>query len=240
MVGALMVPTFIIATATILPTQPSKTQMPLQVQETTHAKATYKSKPTKHDTEPTKESPENTTKVKDAKPTKSDETTDEIAPTQTTEEAAIEETSPQETTIVDFGWPRVAYFDYHAHDDGSVVEWAPGWFNAHSTSSWGQLMLALEVGDEVMVNGETATVTNLVAVSELMPYEDIREQIAGWDTICFQTCIEGTGQHLMVIAQPHTPHVYGHNEPETYETEYMVEDEPYQEGASVSGVIGAE
>lgn len=97
-----------------------------------------------------------------------------------------------EPEVVDLGTSVCAYGSYHAHDDGSLVEWEPGYYIAHNWSEAGEKISGLSVGSVFRLNGNTYTVDAVDEFSEDIKYEDTRS-IVGWDALCLQTCIPNSG-----------------------------------------------
>ena len=114
-------------------------------------------------------------------------------------DAVHDDASPAPDAVVfDFGFPRQAYLDYGAHDDGSIVEWMPGYYVAHSWSDYGKAILGLREGDEVLVSGERLRVSGIHSVGRDVDYEEVRLSFVGTDTVCLQTCLDGTADNRVV------------------------------------------
>ena len=139
--------------------------------------------------------------------------------------------------VVDLGGSIEAYGSYDAHDGGALVYWEPGYYIAHSWSEAGQKISSLEVGDRFRVDGAEYEVTGMSDFAEGFPYEDVRNAV-GWDALCLQTCIEGTGRFVVVYSSGagYFPGVYGDVEQYSYEVEEPIE-EPDEGVSSVSGEI---
>lgn len=93
-------------------------------------------------------------------------------------------------------WPKVAHLDRCAHDDGSIVEWAPGYYVAHDWSEPGQILLAAEIGSVIEVNGVPITICDMFTVPDDAIYEDIRANVGPWLAI-FQTCYDETSTLIL-------------------------------------------
>lgn len=87
-------------------------------------------------------------------------------------------------------WAKHQIMDYHAHDDGSINEWAPGYYVAHSTSEAGQAIHASDVGSVIIIDGTPVTIDSRQYRSEYESYEGIRETF-GSNCVIFQTCADG-------------------------------------------------
>lgn len=86
--------------------------------------------------------------------------------------------------------------NYSAHDDGSINEWAPGYYDAHDWSEAGQAIHASDVGDVIIIDDTPVTITGRCYLSEYETYEDIRARL-GNDCVIFQTCA-GAGTILVL------------------------------------------
>jgi hypothetical protein len=95
--------------------------------------------------------------------------------------------------------------------DGSLSEWAPHYFIAHSYGPFGQDILSLAVGDAIVVNGSLVTVEGAVSAPKYAPYDQIMEAV-GWDATVFQTCIPDTELCLFVYARGATSTLDAANE----------------------------
>lgn len=95
--------------------------------------------------------------------------------------------------------------------DGSLSEWAPHYFVAHSYGPYGQAILSLEVGDMIVVNGNLVTVEGAVSAPKFSPYQQIMETV-GWDATVLQTCIPDTESCLFVYARGDTSTLEAANE----------------------------
>lgn len=162
----------------------------------------------------------------DTKPDASEQQTQtQEEDTQSTDTPAEENPSPKSL------YARKAYFDYSAHDDGSITEWNPGFFIAHNWSEAGQIITATQVGGIIRLNDHDITICERHIVNEDMYYEDIRN-MAGPDKVIFQTCADGPNNLLLFGKSdafgpydtfPEAPEpVYE----EVYEESY---EEPYEE-----------
>ena len=159
-----------------------------------------------------------------SKTTKKEKITNEQSQqkTETTVDTSQKETKPESKTepepqtieqtsnTINFGVPETHLWSDHAHDDGSIVEWAPGYYIAHDWSEWGNLIHALNIGDRINISNIDATVSGIYEVSKYLPYENIRDEITGWDTICFQTCIPYSDYNTVVTARPNIAQDYSY------------------------------
>lgn len=87
-----------------------------------------------------------------------------------------------------------------APGDGSLSEWAPHYFIAHSYGPYGQVILSLEAGDTVTVNGSSVTVEGAVIMGQGCAYEDVMNRV-GWDATVFQTCVPDSNDCRFVYAR---------------------------------------
>ena len=75
-----------------------------------------------------------------------------------------------------------------AKDDGSLTEWCDYYYVTHNWSYYGQIILDLQPGDIVTVNGEPVRVEGIFDY----PKDSILDEIlalAGEDAVVFQTCV---------------------------------------------------
>lgn len=94
-------------------------------------------------------------------------------------------------------WPKHALWDYYAHDDGSMNEWAEGWFVAHHWSEAGAAISGLYEGDVIIIDGVPITIVNREYRSVDETYESIRGDVGAWGVI-FQTCL-GDGATNIIL-----------------------------------------
>lgn len=79
--------------------------------------------------------------------------------------------------------------DAHAHDGGEMNEWREDWFVAHSSTTAGLVILTLEPGDVVEVDGKCVLIDAVTYAWPHVPESYIREYV-GADAVCFQTCYD--------------------------------------------------
>lgn len=75
-----------------------------------------------------------------------------------------------------------------AKDDGSLTEWCDYYYVTHNWSYYGQIILDLQPGDIVTVNGEPVRVEGIFDY----PKDSILDEIlalVGEDAVVFQTCV---------------------------------------------------
>ena len=104
------------------------------------------------------------------------------------------------TVLVHHVWYASRDFQGIAPEDGSLSEWAPHYFVAHSFGTFGQAMLGLAVGDAIVVNGSLVVVEGAVTAPKYTAYDQIMDAV-GWDATVFQTCIPDTESCLFVYAR---------------------------------------
>lgn len=88
-------------------------------------------------------------------------------------------------------------WDDYAHDDGSINEWADGWYNAHNWSEPGKAIVSLGIGDVIIIDGIPITITDRFYCDVDDYYERIRTEVGEWSVI-FQTCL-GDGAHNIIL-----------------------------------------
>jgi hypothetical protein len=169
--------------------------------------------------------------------------------------------SPDTTSYPSF-WAKHDLFNYAGHDDGSINEWAPGYYDAHAWSEAGQAIHASYPGDVIVIDGMPIRIVSREYASEHESYESIRGRL-GNDVVIFQTCAEGDQMLLLSGTcdgygpfDPYPPESTGliPDEAVTYvnelgefatyeEAEAAMEEHVHQQlvaEASVSGTIGGE
>ena len=99
-----------------------------------------------------------------------------------------------------YEWTCGADYGGIAPDDGSLSEWAPHYYVAHSYGPYGEAILGLEQGDTVTVNGVAVTVEGAVIMPQLSAYEDVMDCV-GWDATVFQTCVPDSDDCRFVYAR---------------------------------------
>ncbi len=87
-----------------------------------------------------------------------------------------------------------------APEDGSLSEWAPHYYIAHSYGPYGEAILQLEPGDIVTVNGNEVTVQGSVELNKSCSYQEVMDTV-GWEVTVFQTCIPNSDQNRFVYAR---------------------------------------
>lgn len=88
-------------------------------------------------------------------------------------------------------------WDYYAHDDGSINEWAPGWFVTHDWSEAGKTILSLGVGDTIVIDGIPIEITSRGSCLVDDDYESVRSNLGG-QCVVLQTCA-GDGVHNVLL-----------------------------------------
>lgn len=88
-------------------------------------------------------------------------------------------------------------WDYYAHDDGSINEWAPGWFVTHDWSESGKAILSLGVGDTIVIDGIPIEITSRGSCLVDDDYESVRSNLGG-QCVVLQTCA-GDGVHNVLL-----------------------------------------
>lgn len=97
-------------------------------------------------------------------------------------------------------WDCGADYGGIAPDDGSLSEWAPHYYVAHSYGTYGSIILGLEPGDRVIINGTEVTIEGSIVMPLYTYYEDIMD-IVGWDATVFQTCVPDSNDCRYVYAR---------------------------------------
>lgn len=121
---------------------------------------------------------------------------DEVPQTQVIEVESAD--TDRQDPIASF-WPKVDHFATNAHDDGSVVEWAPGFYIAHNWSDGGQAILSADIGQTIEVYGTPITICERFRVANDSTYEALRTEAGPWRAI-FQTC-SGQGDTLILFGE---------------------------------------
>ena len=99
-----------------------------------------------------------------------------------------------------YEWTCGADYGGIAPEDGSLSEWAPHYYVAHSYGPYGEVILGLEQGDTVTVNGIAVTVEGAVIMPQQCAYEDVMNRV-GWDATVFQTCVPDSDDCRFVYAR---------------------------------------
>ena len=85
----------------------------------------------------------------------------------------------------------------YAHDDGSLNEYAEGYFVAHSDTAYGQAIAGLYSGAVVSVDGREIVIDGYTYDNyNSGNLWEIRDRV-GWDKVCFQTCVGGNGDVII-------------------------------------------
>lgn len=114
--------------------------------------------------------------------------------------------APKETSTTaivhpaSYVWTCGADYGGIAPVDGSLSEWAPHYYVAHSYGPYGEVILGLEPGDTVTVNGVLVTVEGAVVMGQQCAYEDVMERV-GWDATVFQTRVPDSDDCRFVYAR---------------------------------------
>ena len=126
--------------------------------------------------------------------------TEAVTPSASQNQPTSEETANTATHPASYVWTCGADYGGVAPADGSLSEWAPHYYVAHSYGPYGEVILGLEQGDTVTVNGVTVTVEGAVIMSQQCAYEDVMNRI-GWDATVFQTCVPDSDDCRFVYAR---------------------------------------
>lgn len=100
-----------------------------------------------------------------------------------------------------------------AMDDGSLTEWEHRYYVTHNWSSYGQAILSMQPGDEVVVNGITVHIKGLFDYPKSSYYNEVAALIddalpSMRDAAAFQTCVPdsdynrivyGTVEHHLIV-----------------------------------------
>ncbi len=105
-----------------------------------------------------------------------------------------------EAAVSSYVWTCGKDYGGIAPDDGSLSEWAPHYFVAHSYGSFGQAILGLKREDQITINGNLVTVEGFVVMPKYSYYNDVMEAV-GWDATVFQTCIPDSNSCRFVYAR---------------------------------------
>ena len=97
-------------------------------------------------------------------------------------------------------WECGADYGGVAPADGSLSEWAPHYYVAHSYGEYGDAILGLEPGDQITINGNLVTVEGAVVMPLYALYEDVMSAV-GWDATVFQTCVPDSDDCRFVYAR---------------------------------------
>lgn len=116
------------------------------------------------------------------------------------DQPASEEASSTVAHPASYVWTCGADYGGVAPADGSLSEWAPHYYVAHSYGPYGEVILGLEQGDSVTVNGVTVVVEGAVVMSQQCAYEDVMNRV-GWDATVFQTCVPDSDDCRFVYAR---------------------------------------
>ena len=123
-----------------------------------------------------------------------------VTPSASQSQPTPEETANTAAHPASYVWTCGADYGGVAPDDGSLSEWAPHYYVAHSYGPYGEVILGLEQGDTVTVNGVTVTVEGAVIMSQQCAYEDVMNRV-GWDATVFQTCVPDSDDCMFVYAR---------------------------------------
>lgn len=126
--------------------------------------------------------------------------TETVTPPASQNQPASEETANTAAHPASYVWTCGADYGGVAPADGSLSEWAPHYYVAHSYGPYGEAILGLEQGDTVTVNGVTVTVEGAVVMSQQCAYEDVINRV-GWDATVFQTCVPDSDDCRFVYAR---------------------------------------
>ena len=114
--------------------------------------------------------------------------------------ASEETVTPSAVHPASYEWTCGADYGGIAPVDGSLSEWAPHYYVAHSYGPYGEVILGLEQGDTVTVNGTAVTVEGAVIMPQQCAYEDVMNRV-GWDATVFQTCVPDSDTCRFVYAR---------------------------------------
>lgn len=104
------------------------------------------------------------------------------------------------TNPASYVWTCAKDYGGIAPEDGSLSEWAPHYYIAHSYGPYGEAILQLEPGDVVTVNGTEVTVQGAVDMRKSCTYQEVMSAV-GWDATVFQTCVPNSDQNRFVYAR---------------------------------------
>lgn len=161
----------------------------------THAKNKKSAKETKKNETKNSNKAKSSNTAENAKKTTQKSTQSKQSTKETTVRSSNTDSEPSEPAWPSF-WAKHRIMDYYAHDDGSINEWAPGYYVAHSTSSAGQAIHESGVGSVIIIDGTPVTIDSRQYRSVDDDYEGIRESL-GADCVIFQTC-DGGGMNLIL------------------------------------------
>lgn len=103
--------------------------------------------------------------------------------------------------ILESGWPSFTakheLGNRSAHDDGSINEWAPGYYIAHNGTAPGNAIAASNVGDVIIIDGNAVTITSRFMRDLTDGYEQVRID-AGDSAVIFQTCLGDDVNNIML------------------------------------------
>lgn len=118
--------------------------------------------------------------------------------------AAADESKEDEEAVAEhplsYTWECGADYGGVAPADGSLSEWAPHYYVAHSYGEYGDAILGLEPGDQITINGNLVTVEGALVMHLYAAYEDVMSAV-GWDATVFQTCVPDSDDCRFVYAR---------------------------------------
>lgn len=138
-----------------------------------------------------------------------------IQASEVTSRLAVPDTGAQSADVIyvvpTYIWSAARNYLGAVPMDGSISEWAPHYYVAHSWGPYGQMILGLSPGHTVLVNNEFVQIQGAVSAPKYTSYNTIMDYV-GWDATVFQTCIPNTEDCLFVYARGATSTIGAANE----------------------------